>query len=67
MRIVRTPDGEVCVDPSGRMNGRGAYLCRNPECLVRAQKTGALARALRCAVPENIYGDLKEEVADDVR
>lgn len=45
-RVVRTPEGEVVLDTTGRKNGRGAYLCTNPECLKKAIKTRALERAL---------------------
>lgn len=45
-RIVRSPDG-LQIDPTGKANGRGAYLCDNPECWARAAKTDILARALR--------------------
>ncbi len=50
LRIVRTPEGEVLADESGRMNGRGAYLCRSADCLERAVKTRALDRALEAKV-----------------
>ena len=46
IRVVRTPEGEVLLDPTGRRNGRGAYLCCKKECLARAVKTRALERAL---------------------
>jgi uncharacterized protein len=47
IRIVRTPDGAVQIDPSGKMNGRGAYLCDDPACWHRALSGEALARALK--------------------
>jgi len=50
-RIVRTPDGTVVLDPSGRMNGRGAYVCEGTECLTNAIKKGALTRALDTQLP----------------
>lgn len=46
VRVVRTPEGEVLVDETGRKNGRGAYLCRDKECLKKALKIRALERAL---------------------
>ena len=46
LRIVRTPEGAIEIDRSGRMNGRGAYLCGRRECLEKAIKTRALERAL---------------------
>lgn len=46
VRVVRRPDGTVGLDPTGRANGRGAYLCHRPACWERALKAGLLARAL---------------------
>ena len=63
IRIVRTPEGEVLVDAGGRMNGRGAYLCRDAGCLAKAVKSGSLARALKCRIPEETYTALSEELA----
>lgn len=50
VRIVRTPEGSIMADPGGRMNGRGAYLCRNADCLEKAFRKKALGRAFRCEV-----------------
>lgn len=52
VRLVRTPDEGVQVDPTGKRNGRGAYLCDNPACWDRALETDALARALRITLTE---------------
>ncbi|MEE8826443.1 MAG: YlxR family protein [Eubacteriales bacterium] len=59
---MRTPDGQVRIDPDGRMNGRGAYICRNPECLARAVKSKALPRALKTEIPEETLLKLTEEI-----
>jgi uncharacterized protein len=50
-RIVRTPGGDVILDPSGRLAGRGAYVCVGDDCLTNAIKKGALARALETKLP----------------
>jgi predicted RNA-binding protein YlxR (DUF448 family) len=50
-RIVRTPDRQVVLDPGGRLAGRGAYVCPDGDCLQRAIKKGALARALEIPLP----------------
>jgi uncharacterized protein len=50
-RIVRTPSGDVILDPSGRLAGRGAYVCIGDDCLTNAIKKGALARALETELP----------------
>ncbi len=62
VRIVRTPEGEVLVDRTGKKNGRGAYICPNPECLKLAMRSKALARALDIEIPEEIYEILTAEI-----
>lgn len=65
LRIVRTPEGEVRIDASGKMAGRGAYLCCAKECLAQAIKHNKLGRALRCAVPERLLDELRNTVVRD--
>lgn len=55
VRVVRDPQGRVYVDPTGRAPGRGAYLCRERNCVEAARKKNALARVLRVAVSPDIY------------
>lgn len=62
MRVVRSPEGQVCIDRNGKANGRGAYLCPDIECLKRAVKTKALARALEAEIPQEIYDALLAEL-----
>ncbi len=59
VRVVRTADGAVEVDPTGRRNGRGAYLCTRPECWDEALKKDRLARALRTAVAPEAQAELQ--------
>ena len=54
VRIVRTPAGELTIDETGRLAGRGAYLCRDAGCWTRAVERGALGRALEAAVPAEL-------------
>lgn len=63
-RVVRTPEGEVRVDETGRANGRGAYLCRSLECLNKAMKIKALERALEASIDAAAFAKLKEAFAD---
>ena len=60
IRIVRTPEGAVTLDRTGRANGRGAYLCDSIDCLSRAVKTRALDRALELRIDESIFDSLRE-------
>lgn len=62
VRIVRTPEGEFCIDRTGRRNGRGAYLCDSMECLARARKANALNRSFRTSVPEDVYDELERQL-----
>ncbi|HEY8462517.1 MAG TPA: YlxR family protein [Bacillota bacterium] len=50
VRIVRTPDGDVLVDPTGKKSGRGAYICPNPDCLELAFKKAVLDQALETTI-----------------
>lgn len=62
-RIVRTGEGEIEVDPSGRMNGRGAYLCEKRDCWDQAMSTPILNKALRTTLNEESMEKLKEFAA----
>ena len=62
IRVVRTTEGTVCLDFSGKLNGRGAYLCQNPECLKKAQKSKALDRSLEVPIPDEVYERLAKEM-----
>lgn len=59
LRIVRTPDGQVLIDRTGKLPGRGAYLCGAKECTKLAIKKNKLGRALRCEIPDNIKAELE--------
>ena len=58
VRIVRTPTGEVVVDPTGKAPGRGGYVCKNAECIQQARSGKGLERALKTAVPATVYDSL---------
>ena len=62
IRVVRSPEGAVSLDFGGKLNGRGAYLCPNPECLKRAIRSKALDRSLEVAIPEDVYARLEKEM-----
>ena len=58
MRVVRSPEGAVSLDLTGKMNGRGAYVCRNKACLTAAIKARRIERAFGCPVAADIYDSL---------
>ena len=62
IRVVRCTDGSVSLDFSGKLNGRGAYVCPDPECLKKAQKSKALERSLEVAIPQEVYDRLAKEM-----
>ena len=55
MRVLKTEDGSIVLDMTGKKNGRGAYLCRQAECLKRARKSKGLERSLKIGIPDEIY------------
>ena len=61
VRIVRTPDGHVVVDPSGKANGRGAYLCAKPECFDVARQRRRLDVALKVNLRDDDYDRLRRD------
>ncbi len=65
VRVVRSPEGEVSLDLTGKSAGRGAYLCKNAQCLKKAQKSGRIARTLQVNIPEEIYSSMEEQIKGD--
>ena len=66
IRVVRGTDGVVSLDFSGKLNGRGAYLCPNGECLKKARRAKSLERSLEVAIPEEVYDRLEKEMGETV-
>lgn len=62
IRIVRTPDAEVIIDPTGKKAGRGAYICPQIECLRKAVKNKGLERALTVTITNDLIIDLEEKL-----
>lgn len=62
VRIVKTPEGDICVDATGKKSGRGAYICPNAECLQKARKSRALERAFETAIGPDIYEALQAQI-----
>lgn len=68
IRVVRSPEGQVSLDFKGKLPGRGAYVCPNPQCLKKAQKSRALERAFSAPLPPEVWQGLEtqmEEVPGD--
>ena len=62
IRVVRETSGKVSLDFSGKLNGRGAYVCPDPECLKKARKAKSLDRSLDTPIPEEVYDRLEKEM-----
>ena len=62
IRIVKSEEG-IFVDPTGKKNGRGAYICKKLDCLETAYKRKNLERTFKCKVDENVYQNLREELS----
>ncbi len=62
IRVVKSPEGEISMDLTGKKSGRGAYLCNDIECLRKARKAKRLERAFDCSIPEDVYDRLEREM-----
>lgn len=65
VRVVRKPDGTVCLDLLGKQSGRGAYLCPQQSCLQKARKAKRLERSLQVTIPQEVYEQMQQEVANE--
>ena len=65
IRVVKTPEEEVKVDLTGKLNGHGAYIKKDLEVLEKAKKTKALSRALEIEIPESVFTELEEIIKKD--
>lgn len=61
MRVLKSAEGPIVLDMTGKKNGRGAYLCMNKECLVKARKNKGLERSLKISIPGEVYENLEKE------
>lgn len=61
LRILKTADNEIVLDTTGKMNGRGAYLCQNSECLKKAIKQKGLERSFKMSIDKAVYEKLEKE------
>ncbi|NMA66716.1 MAG: YlxR family protein [Clostridiaceae bacterium] len=66
LRIVRDNMGEIFVDPTGKKNGRGAYICRDMDCFTQARKVRALNQEFSCEIPEEVYEEIQKQLEEYV-
>ena len=62
IRVLRTPEGEIVLDLTGKKSGRGAYICKNASCLKKARKARRLEASLECHIPDEIFDRMEEEL-----
>ena len=63
LRVVRTPDGEILLDFTGKKSGRGAYICRDAGCFKKARKSKRIDRSLDVTIPDEVYDRMESELA----
>lgn len=61
IRVLKTAEDQICLDATGKKNGRGAYICRSRECLQKARKNKGLERSFKMSIPNEVYDTLEEE------
>lgn len=64
VRVVKPKEGDIFIDPTGKSNGRGAYICRSSDCLKKARKSRGLDRSFKTSIPEEVYETLEKEMID---
>ena len=62
IRVVRSPEGDISIDFTGKKSGRGAYICPDGKCLAKAVRSKRLEKSLSCEIPDSVYGVLAEEI-----
>ena len=61
IRVLKTAEDEIILDATGKKNGRGAYICKNRECLEKDRKNHGLERSLKAEIPDEVYESLEKE------
>lgn len=64
MRVVKSPEGEISLDFTGKKNGRGAYICRSTECFEKARKARRFEKTFSCKIEESVYEVMADELRD---
>ena len=64
IRVLKTGEGEILIDTTGKKNGRGAYICPDKECFAKAVKNKGLERSLKAAIPKEVYEQLEKEMEE---
>lgn len=65
MRVLKTPEDTIVLDKTGKKNGRGAYLCMEKECLLKARRNKGLERSFKMSIPNEVYDSLEKEFEEE--
>ena len=65
IRIVKSPEGEISLDLTGKKNGRGAYICHSVECFKKVRKSRRLEKEFECKIPDEVYDLMEKELTGD--
>ena len=65
LRVIRSPEGEIKLDVTGKSSGRGAYICRDKTCISEAKKRRGLEKSLKTAIPESLYVELEKVITNE--
>ena len=63
VRVLRTPEGEIVLDLTGKKSGRGAYICKKASCFKKARKSKRIESSLECTIPDAVYDNMEEEIS----
>ena len=65
IRAVRSPEGDISIDLTGKKNGRGAYICRSTECFRKARKARRLEKSFSCKISDEVYDNMEKELTEN--
>lgn len=65
VRVVKTKEGEILLDLTGRKSGRGAYICRDIECFKKARKARRFEKSFACKIDDQVYDSMEAELKND--
>ena len=65
IRVVKSPEGEILIDKTGKKSGRGAYVCDSLDCLKKARKARRFEKAFSCQISEEIYNTMEKDMENE--
>lgn len=65
IRAVKSPEGDISIDLTGKKNGRGAYICRSAECFRKARKARRLEKSFSCKISDEVYDNMEKELTEN--